>query len=189
MDHTLNEVIIELFESIPPGALCRVRPYNISERYIPLRELEPSGKGRIGVFRGSILMCTKIGNRYRSARDCAWYTHEVSPDNARSKAGYIHIYHGIYSKKHRAFFQCAVCDQTVVVDNDKGRIIEPIVCPREACRARNSMRLVHNRCTFSDKQICRVQETVEETPDGKTPHTISVCLYDDFVETLNAGDR
>ncbi|KAJ3078754.1 hypothetical protein HDU99_000400, partial [Rhizoclosmatium hyalinum] len=57
------------------------------------------------------------------------------------------------------FFQCTNCDHSVVVENDRGKIVEPTVCPRDACRAKNTMRLVHNRCVFSDKQISRMQET------------------------------
>ena len=59
----------------------------------------------------------------------------------------------------QAFFRCAVCDHTVTVDSDRGRIMEPTVCPREACQSKNTMMLVHNRCEFSDKQIARLQET------------------------------
>lgn len=51
------------------------------------------------------------------------------------------------------------------------------------------MQLVHNRCIFSDKQICRLQETPDETPDGQTPHTVSMCMYDDLVDVMKAGDR
>lgn len=44
MDHTLNETLFSLFDSVPLNTVCSVRPYNISERCIPLRELEPSGE-------------------------------------------------------------------------------------------------------------------------------------------------
>lgn len=51
------------------------------------------------------------------------------------------------------------------------------------------MVLVHNRCTFSDKQVCRLQETPDETPDGQTPYTVSLCCYDDLVDVCKPGDR
>ncbi|KAJ3172971.1 hypothetical protein HDU88_004430 [Geranomyces variabilis] len=89
----------------------------------------------------------------------------------------------------QAFFRCHVCDHTEVVDSDRGRVAEPTRCPREACKSLNSMQLVHNRCVFSDKQICRLQETPDETPDGQTPHTVSMCVYDDLVDVTKAGDR
>ncbi|KAI8619810.1 MCM2/3/5 family-domain-containing protein [Chytriomyces sp. MP71] len=87
------------------------------------------------------------------------------------------------------FFQCTSCDNPVVVENDRGRIIEPTACPREACNAKNTMRLVHNRCTFSDKQVGRMQETPDETPDGQTPYTVSLCMYDELVDVSKPGDR
>ncbi|KAJ3287407.1 hypothetical protein HDU79_005724 [Rhizoclosmatium sp. JEL0117] len=87
------------------------------------------------------------------------------------------------------FFQCTNCDHSVVVENDRGKIVEPTVCPRDACRAKNTMRLVHNRCVFSDKQISRMQETPDETPDGQTPYTVSLCMYDELVDVCKPGDR
>ncbi|KAJ3011977.1 hypothetical protein HKX48_006546 [Thoreauomyces humboldtii] len=89
----------------------------------------------------------------------------------------------------QAFFRCHVCDHTIVVDSEGGRIAEPTKCPRDLCKSNNSMVLVHNRCVFSDKQICRLQETPDETPDGQTPHTVSMCVYDDLVDVCKAGDR
>lgn len=88
-----------------------------------------------------------------------------------------------------AFFQCSVCETTVKVGIDRGRIEEPTKCPREACNARNSMKIVHNRCEFSDKQLARLQETPDEVPDGQTPQTVSLYLYDDLVDVAKAGDR
>ncbi|KAJ3044786.1 hypothetical protein HDV00_000661 [Rhizophlyctis rosea] len=89
----------------------------------------------------------------------------------------------------RAFFRCHVCDYTVEVDNDRGQIREPTRCARQECNSKNSMMLIHNRCEFSDKQICRLQETPDETPDGQTPHTVSMCVYDDLVDVAKPGDR
>ncbi|KAI8835859.1 MCM2/3/5 family-domain-containing protein [Chytriomyces cf. hyalinus JEL632] len=87
------------------------------------------------------------------------------------------------------FFQCTVCEHTVSVESDRGRIIEPTVCANEPCSAKNTMRLVHNRCVFSDKQISRMQETPDETPDGQTPYTVSMCMYDELVDVCKPGDR
>ena len=58
----------------------------------------------------------------------------------------------------KAFFRCSVCDHTTEVDNDRGRIAEPTVCANNNCKSSNTMMLIHNRCTFSDKQVCRLQE-------------------------------
>ncbi|KAJ3113694.1 hypothetical protein HDU96_003059 [Phlyctochytrium bullatum] len=89
----------------------------------------------------------------------------------------------------QAFFRCSVCDQTATADIDRGRIIEPTVCPRDECKSKNTMALIHNRCAFADKQICKMQETPDETPDGQTPYTVSLCTYDDLVDQAKPGDR
>ncbi|KAJ3335118.1 hypothetical protein HDU93_006436, partial [Gonapodya sp. JEL0774] len=87
------------------------------------------------------------------------------------------------------FFQCTNCDTTVEVNVARGRIEEPNTCPNGACGLKQSMKLVHNRCQFADKQNWRLQETPDEVPDGQTPHTITLCLYDELVDTAKAGDR
>lgn len=88
-----------------------------------------------------------------------------------------------------AFFRCSVCHHTVKVDIDRGKIAEPTVCPREVCASQNSMQIVHNRSGFSDKQVIKLQETPDNVPDGQTPHSVSLCAYDDLVDVCKAGDR
>lgn len=88
-----------------------------------------------------------------------------------------------------AFFRCAVCNHTVVVEIDRGTITEPTRCPRAVCGQLNSMQIVHNRCRFNDKQVIRLQETPDVIPDGQTPHSVSLCVYDELVDYCKAGDR
>ena len=88
-----------------------------------------------------------------------------------------------------AFFKCSVCEHTVKVDIDRGKIAEPTVCPRNACASKESMQIVHNRSTFADKQIIKLQETPDNVPDGQTPHSVSLCVYDELVDVCKAGDR
>lgn len=88
-----------------------------------------------------------------------------------------------------AFFRCLVCQHTVNVEIDRGRINEPTRCPRDVCNSLNSMSLIHNRSVFTDKQIVRLQETPDAVPDGQTPHTVSICLYDELVDLVKPGDR
>lgn len=88
-----------------------------------------------------------------------------------------------------AFFKCNVCDHTVVVENDRGIIQEPRKCPRQQCNSANSMQLIHNRSTFSNKQVVKLQETPDIVPDGQTPHSVSLCIYDELVDSCRAGDR
>ncbi|EMR08307.1 hypothetical protein PNEG_03150 [Pneumocystis murina B123] len=89
----------------------------------------------------------------------------------------------------QAFFRCDVCYHTVTVEIDRGRISEPTRCPREICSSDNSMQIVHNRSEFADKQIIKLQETPDVVPDGQTPHSVSLCVYDELVDFARAGDR
>ena len=88
-----------------------------------------------------------------------------------------------------AFFRCSVCHHTVKVDIDRGKIAEPTRCPREVCGSSNSMQIVHNRSGFADKQVVKLQETPDAMPDGQTPHSVSLCAYDELVDVCKAGDR
>lgn len=88
-----------------------------------------------------------------------------------------------------AFFKCQVCNHTVKVDLDRGRISEPTKCPRPICDSPNSMQIVHNRSGFMDKQVIKLQETPDSVPAGQTPHSVSMCAYDELVDLCKAGDR
>ena len=88
-----------------------------------------------------------------------------------------------------AFFRCQVCSHTVKVDIDRGKIAEPTKCPRPICDSPNSMQIVHNRSGFMDKQVIKLQETPDSVPAGQTPHSVSMCAYDELVDLCKAGDR
>lgn len=88
-----------------------------------------------------------------------------------------------------AFFKCAVCNHTTYVSIDRGKIAEPTECPRPACKSKDSMQIVHNRCVFADKQVIKLQEMPDSVPDGQTPHSVSLCVYDELVDVCKAGDR
>lgn len=88
-----------------------------------------------------------------------------------------------------AFFKCVVCNHSIFVGLDRGKITEPTKCPREACQSKDSMQIVHNRCKFADKQVVKLQETPDSVPDGQTPHSVSLCCYDELVDVCKAGDR
>ena len=86
------------------------------------------------------------------------------------------------------------------MDIDRGRISEPTKCPRQACERRGMMELIHNRSDFEDKQVVRLQETpglysatrrliIDVVPDGQTPHSVSICFYDELVDVSKPGDR
>ena len=88
-----------------------------------------------------------------------------------------------------AFFQCSVCGHTTIAEIYRGRIAEPTECPREMCKSRNSMQIVHNRSGFADKQVIKLQETPDNVPDGQTPHSVSICAFNELVDFCKAGDR
>ncbi|KAI9885833.1 MAG: dolichyl-diphosphooligosaccharide--protein glycosyltransferase subunit 1 [Watsoniomyces obsoletus] len=88
-----------------------------------------------------------------------------------------------------AFYRCSMCGHTVMVSIDRGKIAEPTECPRQVCGRPNSMQIVHNRSRFADKQVIKLQETPDHVPDGQTPHSVSLCVYDELVDTCKAGDR
>lgn len=88
-----------------------------------------------------------------------------------------------------AFFRCLTCSHTVQVEIDRGRIDEPAKCPRDVCASVGTMNLVHNRCEFADRQVLRLQETPDAVPDGQTPQTVSLCVYDELVDVSKPGDR
>lgn len=88
-----------------------------------------------------------------------------------------------------AFFRCLTCSHTVQVEIDRGKIEEPARCPRDVCASVGNMSLVHNRCEFADRQVIRLQETPDAVPDGQTPHTVSLSVYDELVDVSKPGDR
>ncbi|KAF9467686.1 MCM2/3/5 family-domain-containing protein [Collybia nuda] len=88
-----------------------------------------------------------------------------------------------------AFFRCLTCSHTVQVEIDRGKIEEPARCPRDVCASVGTMSLVHNRCEFADRQVIRLQETPDAVPDGQTPHTVSLSVYDELVDVAKPGDR
>ncbi|KAI0822446.1 MCM-domain-containing protein [Trametes gibbosa] len=88
-----------------------------------------------------------------------------------------------------AFFRCLTCNHTVQVEIDRGKIDEPARCPRDVCGTPGTMSLVHNRCEFADRQVIRLQETPDAVPDGQTPHTVSLSVYDELVDVSKPGDR
>ncbi|KAF2227870.1 MCM2/3/5 family-domain-containing protein [Elsinoe ampelina] len=86
-----------------------------------------------------------------------------------------------------AFFKCALCAHALLVDIDRGKITEPTQCDR--CKKPNTFQIVHNRSHFSNKQVIKLQETPDSVPDGQTPHSVSLCTYDELVDVCKAGDR
>jgi DNA replication licensing factor MCM4 len=87
----------------------------------------------------------------------------------------------------QAFFRCSVCAKEMPVFVDKGKVDEPKQC--SSCGTKHAFQLVHNRCQFSDRQAVKLQERPDEIPEGETPHTVSMLLYDSLVDQIKPGDR
>ena len=87
----------------------------------------------------------------------------------------------------RGYFECLTCQAAEEVDIMNGRIQEPTSC--KYCKASNSMELRHNRCLFKDKQLVRLQENPEDIPQGETPMTVNLCVFEDLVDAAKPGDR
>ena len=86
-----------------------------------------------------------------------------------------------------AFFKCSVCAATCTVKLERGRILEPTLC--QTCNTNHSYELIHNRCTFYDKQLIKLQESPDEMPAGETPCTTALYVRDDLVDSIQPGDR
>jgi len=88
-----------------------------------------------------------------------------------------------------AFFECSICHQNQDVMIEDGAITEPRICPNQNCNGKNCMQLIHNRSGFSDKQLVKLQETPDSIPEGETPHTVTIYVFDDLVDVAKPGDR
>eukprot|EP00126_Sphaerothecum_destruens_P009742 Sdes_comp20576_c0_seq1m15477 len=86
-----------------------------------------------------------------------------------------------------AMFECSLCNYNTVAEIDRGRIEEPLECAN--CKNLKTMRLIHNRSIFADKQCIKLQETPEVIPAGQTPHTVLLYSYDSLVDFVQPGDR
>ena len=75
------------------------------------------------------------------------------------------------------------------VANEAGKIKEPHRCLNQACGAKQMMKLVHNQCLYSDKQLVKIQESPNLIPEGETPHAVTAFVYDALVDFVRPGDR
>ena len=66
---------------------------------------------------------------------------------------------------------------------------EPAACASQLCAAKQAMKLVHNQCLYSDKQLVKIQESPNLIPEGETPHAVTAFVYDALVDFVRPGDR
>lgn len=88
-----------------------------------------------------------------------------------------------------AYFKCLMCGYAPEhIQVDRGRVNEPPLKCTE-CGKPGTMTLIHNQCVFANKQTVKMQETPDAIPEGETPHTVSMCVFDQLVDQAKPGDR
>ena len=153
--------------------IWKCRPFG-GEQTVNMRDLNPSGKFSHtsgSSTNGPLIKLISDTDKIVSVKGLVIRATPVIPD------------------MNVAFFRCLVCQHTMEVEIDRGRIAEPDRCPRDVCNLKGTMSLIHNRCSYIDKQVIRLQETPDAVPDGQTPHTVSLCIYDEMVDLVKPGDR
>ena len=93
----------------------------------------------------------------------------------------------IIPEMQEAYFKCTVCGKDEKSQLIRSVITEPIECSN--CKSKSSFELVHNLSLFNDKQFIKSQETPENMPEGETPVTMHLCVYDELVDFVKPGDR
>ncbi|ORX40870.1 MCM2/3/5 family-domain-containing protein [Kockovaella imperatae] len=180
MDQVLRDVMIESAQDELESLQAKVQEGSASELQISVVEEEVKEiEGRIFKVR------PYGGEKTINMRDL----NPGDTDKLVSVKGLVIRATPIIPDMVTAFFRCLICQHTVPVEIDRGRITEPERCPRDVCNSKGTMSLVHNRCEFTDKQVIRLQETPDAVPDGQTPHTVSLCVYDELVDLVKPGDR
>merc|ERR1719201_2742135 len=88
-----------------------------------------------------------------------------------------------------ALYRCSNdnCKHEVEVSLNHWTIEEPTRC--ESCGASHSFEIIHNDCTFADRQILKLQETPELVPEGETPQNVVIYCFDNLVDQVRPGDR
>uniref|UniRef100_A0A914IAH7 DNA replication licensing factor MCM4 n=1 Tax=Globodera rostochiensis TaxID=31243 RepID=A0A914IAH7_GLORO len=85
------------------------------------------------------------------------------------------------------YFQCAFCNHPELRKVDMGVVEEPINCTN--CNNQGCFQLIHNRSTFMDKQVIKLQEIPGDMPAGQTQHTVTLYVHGALVESVHPGDR
>ncbi len=143
----------------------QVRPFNL-KNVKQMRDLEPLGTPFYYLL---LTLCFKDIDKLISIRGMIIRTSSIIPE------------------LEEGFFSCIVCQATSIVPKRNDKVDEPKTCAN--CKAKGSVSIIHNRCTFTDKQWIKLQETPDAIPECETPHTVSLYCYEDLVDVARPGDR
>jgi DNA replication licensing factor MCM4 len=86
-----------------------------------------------------------------------------------------------------AMFSCEACSAERFVHNENGKLDEPEKCAH--CGSKFTLRMVHNRSEFLNKQHVKMQEQPDNIPEGETPHAVLMYAYELCVDQARPGDR
>tara|TARA_B110000971_G_scaffold218821_1_gene258440 strand:+ start:828 stop:2684 length:1857 start_codon:yes stop_codon:yes gene_type:complete len=202
-DQVANEYFAE--SVLPEGeevfTRVQVRPFNLKETRA-MRDLNPSDIDKLVAVRGMVTRCTGTGlsqsPRSTSAITALCGVQGRTPFQSRiytrpyeTDTFGVNRDQGIIPDLKMAYFKCLVCgDAPDLTFVDRGRVNEPpLKCANSNCESIGTMTLVHNRCVFANKQQIKMQETPDAIPEGETPHTVSMCVFDSLVDECKPGDR
>ena len=65
---------------------------------------------------------------------------------------------------------CEKCGHEEMVPSQMGHLEEPLLCGNAMCREKWTMKMVHNRSTFHNKQIVKMQVLPISPFSGLSPH-------------------
>jgi DNA replication licensing factor MCM4 len=80
----------------------------------------------------------------------------VEIDQLVSISGMVIRTSNIMPEMREGYFKCSVCEHGAKAEIDRGKILEPVLCPN--CNTNFAFSLIHNRSSFADKQLIRLQE-------------------------------
>eukprot|EP00879_Flechtneria_rotunda_P020435 GHRR01021500.1.p1 GENE.GHRR01021500.1~~GHRR01021500.1.p1 ORF type:complete len:510 (+),score=166.40 GHRR01021500.1:266-1795(+) len=86
-----------------------------------------------------------------------------------------------------AVFRCEACAHEVHDLVTHGIVNVPTACNN--CRAKQTMRIIPNRCAYLNRQIVKMQEDPTNIPEGETPRSLLMYVFDTNVDACKPGDK
>jgi len=88
--------------------------------------------------------------------NCRHLNFEIDIDQLITVHGMVIRTSNLMPEMTVGYFKCSVCEHGATAEIDRGKILEPVLCP--SCNTNFSFALIHNRSSFVDKQLIRLQE-------------------------------